>query len=68
MLFRSQAFALLSPQDIRLGTRSLNQVAFVTPLKGGRHSAPEEEGLLPTSLLRRIFVSYVNHFVIVSPK
>jgi hypothetical protein len=26
-------FALLPPQDIRVGTRSLNQVAFVTPEK-----------------------------------
>lgn len=63
-----QSFALLPPRNIRLGTRSLNQVPFVTPLKSGRHSDPQEDGLLPTSLLRRIFISYVDHFVIVAPK
>ena len=64
-----QAFALMSPRDIHVGSHSFNQVSFIAPLTNGRNrSNPEEDGLLPTSLLRRIFISYVDHFVIVSPK
>jgi hypothetical protein len=49
--------------------RSLNQVSFIAPLKNGRsRSNPGEDGLLPTSLRRRIFISYNDRFIILSPK
>jgi hypothetical protein len=49
--------------------RSFNQVFFIATLKCGRsRSNPGEDSLLPTSLLRRIFISYNNRFIILSPK
>jgi hypothetical protein len=64
-----QTFTLLPPWDIHVGSHSFSQVSFIAPVTNlrGRSNA-EEDGLLPTSLLQRIFVSYVDHFVIIAPK
>jgi hypothetical protein len=65
----NQSFAATPTQDIYFGSHALTQVTFVTPLKSTHsRSMHGEDGLLPTSLLRRIFISYNNRFIILSPK
>jgi gag-polyprotein putative aspartyl protease len=64
-----QSFAMLPPQDMRIGKRSLNQISFVTPLKKGSNpSRLEEDGLLPTAIFNRIYLSYGEQYVIVAPQ
>jgi Aspartyl protease len=64
-----RAFALLPPQDMRLGSRIVRKVPFVTPV-GGSQNVPErdEDGILATVLFQRIFVSYSGRFVIFDPR
>jgi Aspartyl protease len=53
-----QAFAILTPQDIQLGTHTLKQVPFVTPTNAvGNGPTPREDGLLPTIAFQRVFIS-----------
>jgi hypothetical protein len=65
----SRAFAVLPPQDMRLGRRIVRQVPFVTPASGSR-SVPvrEEDGILATVLFQRVYVSHTDRFVIFDPK
>jgi len=65
----SRAFAVLPPQDMRLGNRIVRQVPFVTPASGSR-SVPvrEEDGILATVLFQRVYVSHTDRFVIFDPK
>ena len=64
-----RAFAVLPPQDMRLGSRIVRGVPFVTPA-----SAPpnvpdrEEDGILATVLFQRVYVSHSGHFVIFDPR
>ncbi len=64
-----RAFAVLPPQDMRLGSRIVRKVPFVTPAKGSQ-SVPdrEEDGILATVLFQRVFVSHSDHFVIFDPR
>jgi len=65
----SRAFAVLPPQDIRLGNRIVRQVPFVTPASGSRSvSVREEDGILATVLFQRVYVSHTDRFVIFDPK
>jgi len=53
-----QAFAVLSPQDLQVGRRSLKQISFVTPANSvGTGPNPREDGVLPTMAFQRIFIS-----------
>jgi len=60
-----RAFAVLPAQDMRLGGRIVREVPFVIPA-GGSQNIPdrEEDGILPTVLFQRVFISYSDHFVI----
>jgi hypothetical protein len=64
-----RAFAVLPPQDMRLGSRIVRKVPFVTPA-GGSQNVPdrEEDGILATVLFQRVYVSHSDHFVIFDPK
>ena len=65
----SRAFAVLPPQDMRLGNRIVRQVPFVTPASGSRSvSVREEDGILATVLFQRVYVSHTDRFVIFDPK
>jgi len=56
-----QRFAVLPPQDVRIGKRSVRQVSFVLPLNAiGVGPAPREDGLLPTMAFQRVFISYTG--------
>jgi len=63
-----KAFAALPPQELRIGKCTMSDVRFVTPVSGGGISRLEEDGLLPTLLFQRVFISGADHFVIFDPK
>jgi hypothetical protein len=64
-----RAFAVLPPQDMRLGSRIVRKVPFVTPA-GGSQNVPdrEEDGVLATVLFQRVYVSHSDRFVIFDPR
>ena len=64
-----QAFALLPPQDMQVGGQTFHNVPFVTPV-GSAQNIPdrEEDGLLPTMLFQRVYISFADHYVIVDPR
>jgi Aspartyl protease len=61
-------FDVLPPQEIKIGTLALHQISFVT-LKGAGKDVPKVgvDGLLPTSLFRRVYISYADRFVVLDP-
>jgi hypothetical protein len=64
-----RAFAVLPLQDMKLGSRIARKVPFVTPANRSQKVPDrEEDGILPTVLFQRVFVSHSDHFVIFDPK
>jgi hypothetical protein len=61
---QEQSFAVLPPQELRLGQNSWQQVSFVVPLTRGI-SAAGEDGVLPTALFQRIYISYSDQYVVI---
>lgn len=60
-----QAFALLPPQDMRVGARTMRQVPFVTPVSAAQNVPNrDEDGLLPTVLLQRVYICHSDHYVV----
>ena len=64
-----RAFAVLPPQDMKIGSRIVRKVPFVTPASGSQ-SVPdrEEDGILATVLFQRVYVSHSDRFVIFDPR
>jgi hypothetical protein len=64
-----RAFAVLPAQDMKIGSRTVRKVPFVTPA-GKSQSVPdrEEDGILATVLFQRVYVSHSDRFVIFDPK
>ena len=64
-----KAFAVLPPQDMKVGSRIVRKVLFVTPASGSQSvSDREEDGILATSLFQRVYVSHTDRFVIFDPR
>jgi hypothetical protein len=64
-----KAFAVLPPQDMRLGSRIVRRVPFVTPASGAQNGPDrEEDGILATVLFQRVYVSHSDRFVIFDPR
>jgi hypothetical protein len=64
-----RAFAVLPPQDMRLGSRIVRKVPFVTPASESQNvPAREEDGILATVLFQRVYVSHSDRFVIFDPR
>jgi predicted aspartyl protease len=64
-----QAFAVLQPKDVSVGGDRVRRVIFVEPLSSiGKVRESREDGLLPTQLFQRVFVSYSNQFAILDPR
>jgi hypothetical protein len=64
-----RAFAILAPQDVRIGDRQLSRISFVTPVRFLQSlPAREEDGVLPTVLFQSVFISHANRYVIFDPK
>jgi len=64
-----RAFAVLPPQDMRLGNRIVRKVPFVTPASRSQNVPDrEEDGILPTVLFQRVYVSHSDRIVIFDPR
>jgi len=62
-------FDLLPARDLRIGNRTLRQVSFVTPVNTGSGNPKcEQDGLLPTVLFQRVFISFADRLVVFDPK
>jgi len=61
-------FVVLPPQDMQIGTMIFHQLSFVTPV-ATRKDIPKVavDGLLPTVLFRRVYISYTDRFVVLEP-
>ena len=65
----AQFFALMPGQDIHIGKHVVSNVVFATPLNApGNVDSKGEDGLLPTSLFRRVLISYADRYVILDPR
>lgn len=63
------AFAMLPPQDMQIGARTVRRVYFVTPVIVEQNvPAMETDGILPTVLFQRVFISGSGHYVVFDPK
>jgi hypothetical protein len=64
-----KTFAVLPPQDLQIGHESWSNIPFVTPVSIERAiSAMEEDGVLPTVLFHRVYISFARHYVIFDPR
>jgi hypothetical protein len=63
-----QAFTVLPPQDMQIGTHDFHQISFVTPMATGKDVPKVEvDGLLPTILFQRIYISYADRYAVLDP-
>jgi hypothetical protein len=47
----------------------MRQVPFVTPVSAAQNVPNrEEDGLLPTVLFQRVYISHADHYVVFDPK
>jgi hypothetical protein len=61
-------FAVLPPQDVQVGRQVLRQVPFVAPMNAGKDVPKVDfDGLLPTILFQRVFISYADHYAVLDP-
>jgi len=59
-----RAFAVLPPQNMQIGNRILTHVSLVTPLAVAKNLPRQrEDGLLPTVLFQRVFISGAQYVV-----
>jgi Aspartyl protease len=64
-----RAFAVLPPQDMKLGGHTVRKIPFVTPASGSQNVPDrEEDGILATVMFQRVFISHSDRFVIFNPR
>jgi hypothetical protein len=64
-----QDFSVLQPKDVSIGGETFRLVTFVQNMNSiGAVRQAREDGLLPTQIFRRVFVSYTNQFAILEPR
>ena len=64
-----RAFAVLPPQDMQVGARTIRNVPFVKPVNATQNVPDrEEDGILATVLFQRVYVSHSDRFVVFDPK
>lgn len=64
-----RAFAVLPPQDVHVGRHVLHQVPFVAPMNVGQDVPKMDfDGLLPTILFQRVYISYADHYAVLDPR
>jgi len=62
-------FKALAPQDIEIGKHVMNDITFVAPVRTSQDvTVATEDGLLPTSLFKRVFISYRGDYVVLEPR
>jgi hypothetical protein len=65
----SHAYFVLPPQDIQVGLHKLQQISFVAPVVANTNIPYSEvDGVLPTALFRRAFISHSDHFAVLEPR
>jgi hypothetical protein len=63
-----RAFTVLPPQDMQIGMLAFRRISFVTLADTGKDLPKlEVDGLLPTVLFRRVYISYADRFVVLEP-
>jgi hypothetical protein len=63
-----RVFSVLQPQDMEIGTLTFHRISFVTPATTGKDIPKVEvDGLLPTALFQRVYISYADRFVVLEP-
>jgi len=63
-----RTFALLPPQEMRIGNIIFPQITFSTLLGTNRDGfSGEVDGLLPTNLFRSVYFGYADRFVVLVP-
>ena len=63
------ALTVLPSEEVRIGSRVRRELAFLVPAgAGSRLIGAGEDGLLPTAIFKRVFISYADHFVIFDPR
>ena len=61
-------YAYAPERNVRLGAQKEMQIAFATPAGNGHlYSKTGEDGVLPTTLFKRVFISAADHFVMFDP-
>ena len=61
-------FAVLPPQDMQIGVLAFRQISFVSLADTGKDVPKVEvDGLLPTALFQRVYISYADRFVVLEP-
>lgn len=64
-----QDFAVLPPRDVSVGRETIRQVTFMQTMNSiGAVQRAREDGVLPTVIFRRLFVSYANQFAILDSR
>lgn len=62
------SFAATAATEVKIGAHTVRQIAFLAPTSSGRRfDAGGEDGLLPASLFKRVYISYADKFVILDP-
>ncbi|MDQ1450865.1 MAG: hypothetical protein QOH35_6046 [Acidobacteriaceae bacterium] len=56
-------FIVLPAQDMQIGSSVVRQISFVSPI-GHRTEKLNVDGMLPTGLFRRVYISYLNKFIV----
>jgi hypothetical protein len=64
-----RAFAVLPAQDMKIGSRMVRKVPFVTPANKSQNAPDrDEDGILATVIFQRVYVNHSDRFVIFDPK
>jgi hypothetical protein len=61
-------YAYTPERNVRLGSQKEMQIAFATPASGHLYSKTGEDGVLPTTLFKRVLISAADHFVMFDPR
>ena len=62
------SYAYTPARNVRFGAHKEMEIAFATSVGAARlYSMPGEDGVLPTTLFRRVFISAADHFVMFNP-
>ena len=63
------SYAYTPERNARLGAHREMEIAFATPIGTGHlYSKSGEDGVLPTTLFKRVFISTAGHFVMFDPR
>jgi hypothetical protein len=64
-----QGSSVLPPQKLGIGSIGLEHVSFIAPARsGGEVLTDKVDGMLATTLFDRLFISYVDRFVVLHPR